>query len=63
LKVSRVYQEKAKTAGETVEIIIPPNAGHFELVMPSSNAFVLVQKTILAMIPSEISNETVTKHE
>lgn len=52
LEVSRVYQDKAKAAGETVEIIIPPNAGHFELVMPTNNTFELVRETILSMIPS-----------
>lgn len=52
MAVSRVYQDKAKAAGETVEIIIPRNAGHFELVMPTSSTFKLVQDTILSMIPS-----------
>jgi acetyl esterase/lipase len=51
LIVSRAYQAKAASLGETVEIIIPPDAGHFELVMPASNAFDLVRKTILAMVP------------
>jgi len=51
LIVSRAYQGKAEAAGETVEIIIPPNAGHFELVMPTSNTFELVKQTILAMVP------------
>ena len=51
LTVSRAYQDKAKAAGETVEIIIPPNAGHFELVMPTSDTFALVRDTILSMIP------------
>ncbi len=50
LKVSRVYQDKVKAAGETVEIIIPPNAGHFELVMPTSDTFELVRDTILSMV-------------
>lgn len=52
LEISRAYQGKAKAAGETVEIIIPPDAGHFELVMPTSNTFELVRDTILSMIPS-----------
>jgi acetyl esterase/lipase len=51
LKVSRVYQDKVKAAGESVEIIIPTDAGHFELVMPTSNTFELVRDTILSMIP------------
>lgn len=51
LEVSRAYQGKVETAGEAVEIIIPPNAGHFEVVMPTSSTFALVRDTILAMIP------------
>lgn len=52
LEISRAYQAKAKAAGETLEIIIPPDAGHFELVMPTSNTFEQVRTTILSMIPS-----------
>jgi len=56
LTVSRAYQKKAANAGEAVEIIIPPNAGHFELVMPGNPAFDLVRETILTMLPPATSN-------
>jgi acetyl esterase/lipase len=50
LIVSRGYQEIARLAGEEVEIIVPPNAGHFELVMPVSSAFPVVQSAIEDML-------------
>ncbi len=50
LTVSRAYQEKARLAGEEVEIIVPPNVGHFELVMPVSSAFPIVQSAIKDML-------------
>ncbi len=51
LTVSRAYQAKAKSLGESVEIIIPENGGHFELVMPGNAAFDQVRATILGMVP------------
>lgn len=51
LIVSRAYQAKAKSLGETVKIIVPPNAGHFELVIPGNPAFDQVRETILAAVP------------
>lgn len=50
LIVSRTYQEKARTAGEEVPIIVPPEAGHFELVMPTSATFPLVRAEIERML-------------
>lgn len=50
LKVSRTYQEKARAAGEEVPIIVPPEAGHFELVMPASTTFPLVRAKIEWML-------------
>ncbi|MEJ8568079.1 alpha/beta hydrolase family protein [Elongatibacter sediminis] len=49
LIVSRAYQEKARAAGEEVPIIVPPDAGHFELVMPTSTTFPVVREAIVKM--------------
>lgn len=50
LAVARAYQEKARQAGEEVRLIIPANAGHFELVMPTSTAFPKVRATIQELL-------------
>ncbi len=50
LIVSRAYQEKAKSLGEEVPIIVPPDAGHFELVMPMSTSFPVVRDNIRTML-------------
>lgn len=49
LIVSRAYRDKARAAGEEVPIVVPPEAGHFELVMPTSQTFPLVRDAILKM--------------
>ncbi len=46
LEVSRAYREKALALGEDVPIIVPPDVGHFELVMPASSAFPSVLQAI-----------------
>ncbi|HET6564404.1 MAG TPA: hypothetical protein VFG52_03230, partial [Xanthomonadales bacterium] len=51
LTVSRAYQARAQSLGEVVEIIIPTDTGHFELVMPASHSFPQVRASILAMVP------------
>jgi pimeloyl-ACP methyl ester carboxylesterase len=50
LIVSRTYQERARAAGEEVPIIVPPEAGHFELVMPTSATFPLIRAVIEEML-------------
>lgn len=50
LIVSRAYQERARELGEEVRLIVPPEAGHFELVMPMSATFPLVRAEIEAML-------------
>ena len=50
LIVSRAYQEQAAALGEDVQLIVPPDAGHFELVMPTSTTFPIVRSTIVDML-------------
>lgn len=50
LTVSRAYQEKARLQGEVVRLIVPADAGHFELVMPASSTFPVVRATIEEML-------------
>jgi len=50
LIVSRAYQERARELGEEVRLIVPPDAGHFELVMPMSTTFPVVRAEIEAML-------------
>ena len=50
LKVSRTYQEKARLAGEEVPILVLPDAGHFEVVMPMSADFPVVRAGIEEML-------------
>ena len=50
LIVSRAYQEKARALGEEVRLVVPPDAGHFELVMPMSSTFPVVREAIEAML-------------
>jgi acetyl esterase/lipase len=53
LTVSRAYQEKARLAGEDVPLIIPADAGHFELVMPASSTFPMVSAAIADMLKQD----------
>jgi hypothetical protein len=50
LTVSRAYQEKARLQGEEVRLIVPADAGHFELIMPESSTFPIVRATIEEML-------------
>ena len=50
LTISRAYQEKARELGDSVELIVPPDAGHFELVMPGSTTFPTVRSAILELL-------------
>jgi pimeloyl-ACP methyl ester carboxylesterase len=50
LTVSRAYQEQARLQGEEVRLIVPPDAGHFELVMPASSTFPIVRATLEEML-------------
>lgn len=52
LTVSRAYQEKARSLNEEVRLIVPPDAGHFELVMPESSSFPVVRAAIENMLAS-----------
>lgn len=49
LAVSHVYLEKARAAGDEIRLVVPPDAGHFELVMPTSAAFPVVRQAIVNM--------------
>lgn len=44
------YIQSAQQAGDTVDLIIAPNAGHFEIVTTSSDTWQLVLDAILAMV-------------
>lgn len=46
LTVARSYLQKAESLGDPIRLIVPPNAGHFELVMPGSSAFPTVREAI-----------------
>ena len=50
LIVSRAYQEQARALGEEVRLVVPADAGHFELVMPQSSSFPIVRAEIEAMV-------------
>ena len=50
LAISRAYEQKARASGDTVELIVPPDAGHFELVMPGSTTFPTVRSAILQLL-------------
>lgn len=50
LTVSRVFLEKARSAGDDIRLVVPPDAGHFELVMPTSTTFPTVRKAIVDMV-------------
>ncbi|MDT8321131.1 MAG: alpha/beta hydrolase [Xanthomonadales bacterium] len=52
LAVSRAYQKEARALGEEVRVIVPPDAGHFELVMPTSTSFPTVRAAVEAMLDS-----------
>lgn len=43
------YIKAAKEAGDTVDLIIAPDSGHFEIVDVSSNAWLTVRNAIVAM--------------
>jgi acetyl esterase/lipase len=45
--LARTYAESAKAAGDTVEVVEIPGAGHFELVAPESQAWQTVRKAVL----------------
>ena len=42
----RAYAAKAKAAGDSVQEITIPDAGHFELIDPQSNAFTVIRSII-----------------
>jgi len=47
---SRDYVRQKKQAGEPVELLEIPHAGHFELIDPGSEAFQQVRKTVLTAV-------------
>jgi dipeptidyl aminopeptidase/acylaminoacyl peptidase len=44
---SRDYVTQKKKAGESVDLLEIPHAGHFELIDPASEAFKQVTRTLL----------------
>ena len=49
-ELSRDYVTQKKKAGESVELLEIPRAGHFELIDPASDAFKQVTSTVLAAV-------------
>ena len=43
------YFAAAEKAGDQVDYISPPDAGHFEIVTPTSKTWQIVRDAILAM--------------
>jgi acetyl esterase/lipase len=52
---SRDYFRQKKKAGESVQLIEIPRAGHFELIDPASGAFKQVTNTVLTAVASKAS--------
>jgi acetyl esterase/lipase len=52
---SRDYATQKKKAGESVQLIEIPRAGHFELIDPASEAFKQVTSTVLTAVASKAS--------
>ena len=48
-EISKNYAEQKKAAGEKLELITLPDAGHFETMDPKSNVWSKVQDAILAL--------------
>jgi hypothetical protein len=48
--LSREYVMQKKKAGEAVELLEIPDAGHFELIDPASEGFKQVTSTVLTAV-------------
>lgn len=44
------YQAAGQRAGDAVELTVLPDAGHFELIVPTTSAWAIVRDTILEML-------------
>ena len=44
------YRDAGRSAGDAVALTVLPDAGHFELIVPTTDAFVVVRDTILEML-------------
>jgi acetyl esterase/lipase len=49
-EISERYVHTAQLRGDDVELITLENAGHFELVDPRTNEFILVRNTVLSLV-------------
>lgn len=49
-ELSRDYATQKKRAGESVQLLEIPHAGHFELIDPASEAFQQVKSTVLTAV-------------
>jgi acetyl esterase/lipase len=49
-EISRNYFAQKKKAGESVQLLEIPHAGHFELIDPAAEAFKLVKTTVLTAV-------------
>lgn len=47
---ARAYQRAARNAGDRVELTVLPDAGHIELIVPTTDAWAIVRDTILEMV-------------
>jgi acetyl esterase/lipase len=48
----RAYQVKGRSAGDAVELTVLPDAGHFELIVPTTDAWAVVRDAIVKMLES-----------
>jgi acetyl esterase/lipase len=44
------YAKKAKAAGDEVRFIVAPEAGHFELILPTTTTWPIVRKAVLSLL-------------
>lgn len=58
VSLSEAYLQAAKKAGDNVEFICIPNAGHFEVISPKSNAWPIIEEAVLKLI---LNNEGVSR--
>jgi len=50
------YQEQARKSGDKAEMIVIDNAGHFEVIAPSSAAWPIVERAVLSLIKPKVGS-------
>jgi acetyl esterase/lipase len=54
--LGRTYQEAAMAYGDDVTALVVPDAAHFEVIAPGSNAWSIVRAAVLSSFPPSIDN-------